>query len=231
VAKARAGRPILDRGQLNQLESVLGEAVLRELRPAFEQAVLWYRADGGKTSLALEQEVSDTARKHVRLAENAKKRLVQLNKALEALNATTKEASSLGYVDLTPVLTLGTMGLPLDAQPQTWAGLSAKATLEAVSAAVRTWESRAAADVPRRRGRKIGDRVRLAEWVGIRLARTGVRPTKSADGKWARTLSVLYEAAGAHVPLSLYPDIAAAHEYLKRNRPELLSLPRTTKSR
>ena len=97
---------------------------------------------------------------------------------------------------------------------------------------MRTWESRAAANVPPANGEeRIGDRVRLAEWVGIRLAKAGVRLTKSADGKWARTLSVLYQAAGARVPQSLYPDIAAAHERLKRHRPELLSLPGSTKSR
>lgn len=231
MTRPTAQRSAFDRGQLTQLESILGRQRLRELLPAFEQAVVSYRATGGKTSISLEEATSDTARKHVQLAKNAQKGLEQLDAALEALNAVTEEGVSSGYVDLTPVGTLATLGMPEEEQPRTWPGLRAKTTLKAVATAVRTWESRAALDVPRKPGRKIGDRVQLAEWVGIRLARAGVRLTKSADGTWAQTVSVMYEAAGVKVPQSLYPDIAAAHRYLKRFRPDLWSVSGTTKTR
>ena len=92
------------------------------------------------------------------------------------------------------------------------------------------WQQRAHADSRLTRGRKVGDRILLAEWVGLRLDEAGIRLTVSNRGRWARTLPVVYEAAGIEpVPEDLFRDVQQAYNFLQNTFPE--RFPQRTKLR
>ena len=69
--------------------------------------------------------------------------------------------------------------------------------------------------VPRKRGRKVGDRPFYAEWIGIRLAKAGVPLTRGADGPFARTMAIVYEASGIPVPSDMFRDVKYVWDFLQ----------------
>ena len=102
--------------------------------------------------------------------------------------------------------------------------------VDALRQDVTNWQQRAHADSRLTRGRKVGDRILLAEWVGLRLDEAGIRLTVSNRGRWARTLPVVYEAARIEpVPEDLFRDVQQAYDFLQNTFPE--RFPQRTKLR
>lgn len=90
------------------------------------------------------------------------------------------------------------------------------------------WKGDARTKARRKRGRKGNpNRIFLAEWVGLKLAQAGIPLTVSEAGVWARTLAIVYAAAGIEVPASLFRDIRHAFEFISTTSPDLVPKHRT----
>jgi len=78
--------------------------------------------------------------------------------------------------------------------------------------------------------RKADPRVRLAEWVGLKLAIAGIPISTTKSNPWARVVGVMNYAAGLPVEPYQERDLTAAIEYLRRAVPTLVP-PRLQKTR
>jgi len=218
----RRQRPVLNRPQRAELQLVL-EDKYEELLPLLEQGVCDYRA-----GLTL-SDGREEARKHAEAAAAFERCSHRFLQALEAVLPIAQEACSLKYIPSTST------GLPSPARTMSdlvtlrWVtGDKTRAVLDELITDTRAWKDQASRFGRRKRGRQTGDRPVLAEWVGIKLARANIRLTKGADGRWARTLIVVYEAAGVRAPQDLFKDVHAAYQVLHEIFPEYA--PRQTKS-
>jgi hypothetical protein len=79
--------------------------------------------------------------------------------------------------------------------------------LPELGASMTSWKNLAAASCRKGRGRNANDRLEVARLVGLALAAQGIPLAASADGKFARVLTVVYEAAGFSVPQDQFWDI------------------------
>ena len=70
----------------------------------------------------------------------------------------------------------------------------------------------------------------LALAVGKAMTAVGIPLTKGVDGKYAKVLSITYQAAGIAVPVDLFPDIARALEDKRVNLPHAERSPRVRRS-
>ena len=219
---ARRERPVLNRLQRADLQLILKDKY-EELLPLLEQGVCDYRA-----GLTL-SDGREEARKHAEAAAAFERSSHRFLQSLEAVLPIAQRACSLKYIPSTST------GLPSSARTLSdlltlrWVtGDKSRAVLQELITDTRAWKDQARRFGRRKRGRKTGGRLRLAEWVGIRLARADIRLTKGADGRWARTLGVVYEAAGVKAPQDLFKDVHAAYQVLHEILPEYA--PRQTKS-
>ena len=106
-----------------------------------------------------------------------------------------------------------------------WPALDrSRAALEALLTDIRSWRARAGilARRPRGRGQQVEKRIRLAKWVGWHLVRVGIKLTDGASGQFARTLKVVYEAAGEKVPRDIFRDVHRAIQLLRQSYPHLV---------
>ena len=96
---------------------------------------------------------------------------------------------------------------------------------------VAEWTARADAASKRKRGRKVGPRPRVAEWLGLRLMALDKPVTKYAEGVFARTLRVVYEAAELRAPDDLFDDAAKAIDSLCEKFPVFVQYQERHKTR
>jgi hypothetical protein len=172
------------------LRDVLGgdEALARPLASEVERAV----ADYPKLESQTASSVATTSQ-HVDIAEKIQRRSAALLKLLDKSEPRIQDAISRGYLPST--------WNPSPDRPSTlgdlygWTiGRRARESLEAVTRDTNGWRQRAR----QRRGSRMKnpDRIRLAEWVALKLAAAGVNLTKARGGRFARVLTVVHWAAG-----------------------------------
>lgn len=214
-------RPAFTSAQIRELTNILGEGTAAAL-PGLEQAVHGYRRSGGQITETERRRYQALARGHAERATRLVKAIGHLRESLTDLDSLVLEASNHGFVQLQPIflgspgVTLGTIGLLNTKSEWVWkASRDAGEALRSLLEDAQLWRERALESAKGRRGRKMGDRPRLAMWVGMCLARAGAKRTRSSGGAWARTLRVVHEAAGVKSPEDLYPEIAAAYKALR----------------
>ena len=161
----RTHNPVgFDEGQRKVLRRVLTDKY-DTLRPVLEQATrrnaqdpsIWQVRSAIRTQAAVAK----------RLARVLQRCLDTLTDAVPSINA----AQARGYVPTDPTLgdllhdpenTVGT-------RQTSWPWVTRVSVVDALLQDVTNWQQRAHADSRLTRGRKVGDRILLAEWVGLRL--------------------------------------------------------------
>jgi hypothetical protein len=177
------------------LQRVVGLDLAKRLTPRFTQAAAVYQTLERESIIDVEQRRA--AAKH-RLAalKAADKRFGRLLEPLVVVTALIREAST--RTDLPDT------GSAAD-RAAVPTSLATHGEAERMVRQVRAW--RDTVGVP---GRKVGDRLLLAEWVALKLAREGVPLKKTADGILARVLGVVYGSCRIKAPEDLYDDVCHA---------------------
>jgi hypothetical protein len=200
-----------------ELRDLLGDSSAR-LLPRLAQAAAKYQESERETHTQAERR-QEIAKSHIAVLNGTQKDIGHLLVRLDAVSALIPDASKHGYLPGTA--TSGSLG-GLAVEVATKVKLDAiREAVQIASAAVDEWREIARLDMRRKRGRKVGSRWVLAEWIALQLAREGVPLKKSADGKLARVLTIMYEAARITAPLDLYPDVLHAIKQTAHERQRL----------
>lgn len=190
-------RRALDRFLSAQLETIVGSSTATALLPRLLKAVHSYKGtDAAVAALEAKERAQAIALAKALLA--VERKAERLLRALDAVAAADKVA---GFKSL------GDIGRPMSAG----AIPDARARIREL----RNWAKRAASRIEklrpgRRSGPKTGIRRQFAAWLKDELAKHDVKPTKSADGKFARVLNLAFECAGVEPPEDLYRDTRRA---------------------
>jgi hypothetical protein len=189
------------------LQRVVGLDLAKRLTPRFTQAAAVYQTLERESIIDVEQRRA--AAKH-RLAalKAADKRFGRLLEPLVVVTALIREAST--RTDLPDT------GSAAD-RAAVPTSLATHGEAERMVRQVRAWRDTVGVwredvrlDTVGTPGRKVGDRLLLAEWVALKLAREGVPLKKTADGILARVLGVVYGSCRIKAPEDLYDDVCHA---------------------
>jgi hypothetical protein len=201
-----------------RLKELVGDAAAKKLAPRLVQTATIYRRSERETNSEAARR-STIGKSHVTAADSALKIMERLPTPIDALTRLLPQASMNGYLPgsllsttLGRLTTAAAMKQKLDAVHEAILTLSADVT---------SWRDAARRDMRRKRGRKIGDRRILNEWVVIQLAGVGVPIRKNPDGTVAKVLEIMYEAIGIKSPVNLYRDVVSAIDNTARERQNL----------
>lgn len=205
-----------NRGQLNELEKIVGWPLLRRLVPKLEQAANAYEATE-KRFLADRHRNRHTSSRHEKAAGRLERLASRVLKALADAYPLMPEAVSKRYVYLgapgnrVPVLAdlIGPMSPSLP-----WSFEAAKVAASGLVQQATAWRRRAHLDTIGRKGRNVGIRRYLATWTGRQLRLLDVPLSGGREGKFARTLLLVYELAGVQIPTEVYADVRYAIKML-----------------
>ena len=161
------------------------------------------------------------AREHAAVAKEFERAIVQI---LETLKTIDEEGAWRTYVATSAALGMNRSLSELMALRTHWHALNrSRAALEDLLGETRFWVTAANSVARRRRGvgEQAAKRVRLAHWISIKMAEVGILPTAGVAGRFARTLRVVYEAAGEKVPRDMFRDVHQAIQRLRQSHPHL----------
>jgi len=220
-------KPVFSESQVAELRELLGREadiipVLEEIARSFaDDSQEWARVLG--TTLAQQRQ---HAREHVELARRLRKRAEALLQILSGIDPRVFGAARyLGFLTSDPNSPVWSDQLGLRRVRETgpqgalkWTSEETRSVLGELVRDATAWETRAQRASTKKRGRNAVVRFVLAYHVGGAL--TGrVRLTKSADGKFARVLGIVYDAVGIKGPEDLYDDVVRAIDDLAWRRP------------
>ena len=179
-------------GQITQLRRILGGTCER-LLPCLEEAILVYR--------------NDDAKKHADAAARLEDASRELLQSLEASAPLVQKACSLGYIPSVPPHGRSLVSLfDIAVGRVRWAtGDKNRVALDELVKGAREWKTQAGSEA----------RVALVLRIGTAMRQAGLRMAKGADGKWARTVEVVYAAAEIDVGSGRFEDIRNAHKKLR----------------
>lgn len=203
AAAARAGEQpepppqrAFDSGQRKGLQRILGPQLADRALPELEQAAnALKRAEQGSRA------DRDKWRHKTQRLEDAAARL---EKRAQRLLAALDEVHLLTPVPWTALLKPEE---ELTKGRTTPFGPEARLFVEGLAQEAAAWRKRAHLMALRPRGPDASTRRFVAEWVGIRLQRHGVRLSKGRDGQLARVLELVYAAGGQEVPRDMLDDL------------------------
>ena len=206
-----AKKTIVDRiftgSQQTQLEDLVGTPVARRLLPRLADAAASYRRSESDTRSGADRS-RQTARSQLSEVEEAEEEIARVLERLDRMAPLVPAAFMEGYLPNVPLR--GLLG-QLDAPAATLGQMDTiREVLRPYLKTVRTWRERALADTRRKRGRKVGDRPILNEWIVRALRREGVAVTTNPNGRAAKVLTIVYEAIGIAAPADLYRDLRRA---------------------
>ena len=202
-----------------QLEPLVGVDVARILAPPFAQTAAIYWDSQTETDKQADRR-HEAAEKQLAALDSILKGMKRLSKGVDALIAMVPEAYAHAYLPGSDARS-GTLGrLGVEAAMQGKLNRIQEAARR-VTPDLHAWRLATQWDMRRKRGRKIGDRRFLNEWVVIQLAGAGVRVKKNPDGIVAKVLGIMYKAIGIEPPQDLYRDIVIAIDATARERQNL----------
>jgi hypothetical protein len=203
-----------DNGQRRDLDLILGAKAASRVLPKLEQAAssyksseIWFRKNRDVVRTAAERHATKAAKLHTRA-----RRLLE---AIDAAYLLMPDAVTEHYLlpgapgpwvrrpsDLarSPALTAWT-GSP------DWSFNKTRWCVDLLAKQAASWRDRARIYSLGKRGRDVGIRRLMAEWVALQLQREGVRLSKGRRGKLARVLVLLYETSGIRVPHDMLDDL------------------------
>lgn len=186
-----------DSRRFRRLEDEVRRAVGRDrLRVHFtlerlKDALRTYHQSASETASARASE-RDVALRHFDVADEIRRHAHRLDNVLRKHQSRVAEAVALGFL-------LPNRRQRRDPRMGDLAGWPPKHRVQELLAELiddaNKWAERAQAAGRRRRGRFVGGRIHLAEYVALTLAKAGVRLQKSRTGHFARVLEAVYDAA------------------------------------
>jgi hypothetical protein len=170
------------------------------------------------------------AREHLRAARQCEQAILRFRRTLDSIerrrgweNYVGGDSTSLAALPLASLMALAN-------SERTWpAWKTARRRLDELLEDNRTCIRSARAKARKRHGssESRAKRIRLAHWLAYHLAKVGIWLARSEKGQFARTLAIVYQAAGEEVKSDLFRDVQEAIERLTVSHPHLVQ-PRTS---
>ncbi len=179
--------------RLTSLRVCLGDK-FDQLLPILERTARDYYHDS-----PVKKEHHARANRHADAAQRLNRASTELDQILKEIPSLVSEAHSLEFVPSDRVSLLP--GLPLkpghtfhdflSQRPTLQAALSARVSLQVLKRDAQLWRKNAKAAARRKPGRKIGNRILLAAWVGHMLRQVGLKLSTHPNDVWAQAFSVM----------------------------------------
>ena len=188
--------------RLASLRGCLGDK-FDQLLPILERTARDYRHDS-----PVKEEYYARANQHAEAAQRLNRASAELDQILKGIAPLVTEAHSLEFVPSDRVSLLP--GLPLkpgntfhdflSVRPTLQAALSARVVLRSLKRDAQLWRKNAKAAARKKPGRKIGDRIVLAAWVGLKLRQVGFKLSTHPSDVWAQAFSVMCDTVRIDSP-------------------------------
>jgi hypothetical protein len=212
-ARTRAAVADLER-QFPMTRRRLGREKFNLLRPALAQAMTAFGPTDVQHREALQRR-RNAARIHRSHAKRLSAVARQLDSVLNATRALIDEALELEYLPERGLdVSLPSVELTTAPPHQAFSRLRLAATLLGLYA--ERWAEGAQFDLSGPRGRQLGVRLYLGQWLATRLRKVGGRLTKSRNGLLAILLTEAYDAVGIPVPLDLDREVTRVIDALPK---------------